>query len=331
MPKKARSVPQPGEDENEFIDRCVQQMMDDGEAQDTDDAYAACQGIWEQHSVKAGKGKVVVHKIHSEQPRGFEYVLSDETPDRYGDILMVSGWDITNFKKNPIALFGHRSDFPIGLWGNLRVENKQLRGNLQLAPKGTSPRIDELRKLVEAGILKAVSVGFVPINSKPRGKDVNGTIYTKHELIETSLVSIPANPNALQVVKQLNISPDVQRLVFDKRGIVEKPTRLLLEEGYRQGRERLDAKLQRACQALNEACAELDRLRLLERQWLSVFENRKQGLDYERPDLDAIEGARKVSMLINRQKAIVTLARFAVEDAATAVAVINKAMPRKER
>jgi hypothetical protein len=40
---------------------------------------------------------------------GLDFVLSDATVDRYGDIIDAKGWDLTNFKKNPIALFGHSS------------------------------------------------------------------------------------------------------------------------------------------------------------------------------------------------------------------------------
>src|ERR1700750_2709425 len=102
---------------------------------------------------------------------GLEFVLSDDTVDRYGDIIDAKGWVLTNFKKNPIALFGHSSGFPIGTWRNLGTEGGSLIAPLKLAAKGTSARIDELISLVEQGILRAVSVGFVPIKSEPLNPD----------------------------------------------------------------------------------------------------------------------------------------------------------------
>jgi HK97 family phage major capsid protein/HK97 family phage prohead protease len=149
-----------------------------------------------------------------------EFILSDETPDRLGDIISATGWDLENFKKNPIALFNHHSDFPIGKWANLRVDKGALRGHLQLAPAGTSPRIDEIRKLIDAGILKAVSVGFRALESEPlqKGNPFGGERYLKQELVETSLVSVPANPNALSVAKSLNISSATLDIVFAKPG-----------------------------------------------------------------------------------------------------------------
>jgi hypothetical protein len=45
-------------------------------------------------------------------------ILSDESVDRVGDVIRADGWVLTNFKKNPIALFQHRADFPLGTWKN---------------------------------------------------------------------------------------------------------------------------------------------------------------------------------------------------------------------
>ncbi len=147
--------------------------------------------------------------------KGMEFILSDATPDRYGDVIEAASWDLANFKNNPVALFNHNPDFPIGKWVNLRVINGQLRGFLQLAPKGISARIDEIIGLIEAGILKAVSVGFLPKEFESIGKG-HGSRYLKSELVETSLVSIPANPNALAVAKSLGVSPETLDVVFGK-------------------------------------------------------------------------------------------------------------------
>lgn len=147
---------------------------------------------------------------------GLEFVLSDGTVDRYGDIVDPEGWVLTNFKKNPIALFGHSSNFPIGKWSDLRVEAGKLIGKLTLAKRGTSYRIDELIGLVEQGILRAVSVGFRPIKSEPIDPErpYGPQKYVKQELLETSLVSVPANPAALARAKSLNISDEIIRLAF---------------------------------------------------------------------------------------------------------------------
>lgn len=97
-----------------------------------------------------------------------------------------------------------------------------------LAPQGTSPRIDEIRRLIDAGILRAVSVGFRPSSYEPLndgGGKAIGYRFTKQELLETSLVAVPANPNALQVAKSLKISSATLDLVFAGQGRKDAITR----------------------------------------------------------------------------------------------------------
>ncbi|TGN90911.1 phage major capsid protein [Bradyrhizobium yuanmingense] len=153
-----------------------------------------------------------------------EFVLSDDTVDRYGDIIDASGWVLSNFKKNPIALFGHSSSFPIGTWSDIRIEGKKLVAKLNLAKRGTSARLDELIGLVEQGILRAVSVGFRPIKSEPINPDrpYGPQKYTKQELLETSLVSVPANPAALALAKSLKISDETMSLAFGEHADVRR-------------------------------------------------------------------------------------------------------------
>ena len=75
---------------------------------------------------------------HQDKSDPFTFVLSDESVDRMGDTIRASGWDLTSFKSNPIALFGHSHDKPVGRWENVRVVGKRLVGTLKLAKPGTS-------------------------------------------------------------------------------------------------------------------------------------------------------------------------------------------------
>src|SRR5215469_13158004 len=230
--------PEEGEDKDDYIERCIDELADqfDLSGDDVDEHFEdlshACETAYENFSTQEyeeeghkpprfKQSKGVAHfKTHAEEVQGMEFVLSDETPDRIGDIIVATGWEFEQFNKNPIALFNHNANFPIGRWQNLRIDGTSLKGHLIMAPKGTSDRIDELRKLIDAGILKAVSVGFRDIESEPLDKKDpwGGRKFTKQELVETSLVSVPANPNALAVAKSLNISATTIDLVFAKHG-----------------------------------------------------------------------------------------------------------------
>jgi HK97 family phage prohead protease/HK97 family phage major capsid protein len=234
--KHGKQVPDPDDyeddDEDQFISDCVDEIGNED----------VCQMLWDDRS--AGELK---HKTHDGKVSGMEFVLSDETPDRLDDVIMSDGWDFKHFKRNPIALFGHRSDFPIGRWNNIRVESKSLVAELEMAPEGTSDRIDEIRRLVGAGFLKAVSVGFKPIEMEEREGTDWGTVFTKCELVECSVVAVPANPNALAVAKSLNISPEIMDMIFAGQGNGDRIRRRGLNGGHaksnREGKGRLMSSL----------------------------------------------------------------------------------------
>lgn len=157
----------------------------------------------------------IIKKVEAAEVSGdLTFVLSDGTVDRYGDTIEAKGWEIDWFRKNPIALFGHDHDFPIGRWEDVRVEGGKLLARLKLAAEGTSARIDEIRGLIAQGILKAVSVGFKPIESEPM---IGGVHFIRQELLECSVVGVPANPAALAVARSLHVSPETIRQAFGEQ------------------------------------------------------------------------------------------------------------------
>jgi phage head maturation protease len=141
--------------------------------------------------------------------RSARFVMTSETPDRMGDVVIMDGIDIKEFTKNPVAFFSHNSaNFPIGKWANLQRYSHaavpRLEGTLQLAPGGGPiEQIDQAAWSIEHGLMKACSIGFLPdwnaaekmINSA--GDWEGGIQFNKVELLECSLVGIPANPQAL--------------------------------------------------------------------------------------------------------------------------------------
>ncbi len=142
------------------------------------------------------------------------FVLTTETADRVGDIVMLKGLDTSNFKNNPVALVHHRmGDFPVGIWKNLRIHGDALLADLTLAAKGTSQMADLARSLIEQGILRAVSVTFKPNEAEPLKP--RGMRFTKSELLEASLVSVPMNPRAVMVAKSLGMSDEQISQFFD--------------------------------------------------------------------------------------------------------------------
>jgi HK97 family phage major capsid protein/HK97 family phage prohead protease len=151
-----------------------------------------------------------------------EYVMSDGSTDRMGDVIEPDGWRLDHFQRNPVALFNHNLDFPIGRWLDVGVRKGQLTGRLELM-EPVSYRLKELHAAVAAGVLRAVSVGFHSDNFEPLGKS-GGIRFTEAELVECSLVSVPANPNALAVARSLGISRETERLIFGANAFDEDRT-----------------------------------------------------------------------------------------------------------
>ena len=127
--------------------------------------------------------------------RQVRVVASDATPDRMGDVLDPNGCDLRNYYKNPIVLAQHDSNQPIGRCSDIAVRGGQVVATIEFPPAGTSDRSDEYLALLKAGILGAVSVGFLPVAYKPR--QAGGFLFTEWEMLELSVVSVPANPSAL--------------------------------------------------------------------------------------------------------------------------------------
>lgn len=149
-------------------------------------------------------------ELRAVEDNQFEFIASDETVDRYGDVVRVAGWDIANYKRNPIVLFQHQNSVPVGISTKVWIDGKKLMARIKLAQEGTSAFIDTLRKLLQQNIIRAVSVGFAPTKEPNLLRDekndrITGYEFVGQELLEISLVSVPANPSALSLAKSLSI------------------------------------------------------------------------------------------------------------------------------
>ena len=120
-------------------------------------------------------------------------IASDPTLDRTKDVMKPEGVVLDNYRENPIVLASHDPRSPIGT-AAVAVKNNRVEALIDFAPKGVSVKADEYCGLAKAGVLRAVSVGFDPIDFEPNKS--GGYDFNKWELMELSLVSVPANPGA---------------------------------------------------------------------------------------------------------------------------------------
>lgn len=132
--------------------------------------------------------------------RTIRFVFSDATVDHSNDSIDPKGWDLSIFKRNPVALFAHMSwEPPIGRASNVAVQSDKLVGDIEFATAEVYEFADTIYRLVKGKFLKAVSVGFMPkqwafSNDKNRP---NGIDFKKQQLLEISCCPLPANPSAL--------------------------------------------------------------------------------------------------------------------------------------
>jgi HK97 family phage prohead protease len=140
-----------------------------------------------------------VRKNSTGDGRIYTFIASDQSVDRSGDTIDPHGWDLAGWKKtgSPI-LYGHdASSLPIGKGVAARVDKDRLMVSVRFAPTSMGQRVEQL--IAGDHGLKSVSVGFVPTTfSFSKDKDrLHGIDYHSQKLLELSVVSVPANENAV--------------------------------------------------------------------------------------------------------------------------------------
>lgn len=136
---------------------------------------------------------------HVDESRFSRFVASSNRIDRYGDIIEQE-WALDDFMKNPVFLWSHNSwGEPIG-WVRefeANAERTETIARVEFAPAGHDPFVDKLVRAVNMRLIRAVSVGFMPVEMEDRLDERgrwDGYRFLRSQLIELSLCTIPANP-----------------------------------------------------------------------------------------------------------------------------------------
>ena len=114
--------------------------------------------------------------------------------DRAGDSISAEAWQkggLKNFEKNPIILFNHDYDKPIGRATGL----KSGPNGLELECRISKAAPNNVAQLVKDGVLGAFSVGF-RVKDADYIKETDGLMIKDAELFEVSVVSVPCNQEA---------------------------------------------------------------------------------------------------------------------------------------
>jgi hypothetical protein len=161
-----------------------------------------------------------------------DFIASDESLDRFDEIICASGWRLDTYRRNPVFQNAHQYGdilFTLGkaLITEVRTIPRKAPNNLStLTPQPSTVLFQRIQfatdvnpvarvayGLYKGKFLNAVSVGFIPLRwedapaggtSSAGGRNGGKAArrqarrkYLEQELLEVSAVGIPANPNAL--------------------------------------------------------------------------------------------------------------------------------------
>ena len=129
--------------------------------------------------------------------------------DRAGDIIEAEAWTkggLENFKNNPVLLFNHDYNRPIGRATGLEVT----KNGLEISGR-ISKAAGEIKDLVKDGVLGAFSVGF-RVKDADYMTETDGYKIKDAELFEVSVVSVPCNQGAtFSLAKSFDTMEDYEK------------------------------------------------------------------------------------------------------------------------
>lgn len=197
------------------------------------DVYPDLTDEYGEEAVLIRKGITPADLDVKEDERAIISYINTAAKDRDGEIVLPSGADLTDYRKNPVVLFGHRyHDLPIGknMW--IKADEKGLIAKTQYANHEEAEKVYQYRK---DGFPLAESVGFIPLEYKTptykngeaiwdsndleymglSKKDLKGVraVYTKWSMLEYSDVAVPSNPEALELAKAKGLIKEDQTIV----------------------------------------------------------------------------------------------------------------------
>ena len=152
-----------------------------------------------------------------EESRVIPFVLSTATRDRHGTILNQDGWQLDNYRKNPIVAYQHtlsggmctdpNPDFVVGKSITQGLEgsgmDRVLVAEAQFEPAEINPLAEKVFRKLLFGSLSRTSVGFLELGvgkygegDQARGEENETFYFAGQELLEFSIVNLPSNPDA---------------------------------------------------------------------------------------------------------------------------------------
>lgn len=149
----------------------------------------------------------------AEESDSYIFTISTPQKDRHGTVILPTAWRLDNYNANPIVAYQHhtgddwmtgRTSDPDDIIGKSTVwlDGQELVAQVEFEPADLNEKADKIRRKLDFGSLRAVSVGFRMMaghwGEEKRGEDTDTYYFDEVELLEFSIVNIPSNPGAVK-------------------------------------------------------------------------------------------------------------------------------------
>jgi phage head maturation protease len=164
-------------------------------------------------------------------------VITTEAVDLMSDVVIADGIDLSAYQKTMVVLHEHDPCQPVGkcLW--LKPVPRGIKAKTYYTPRPEDWSEDKwlpdwVWQNIKAGVVVGKSIGFLPVEVREPSNDEKSIpeyegctrVITKSILCEFSVVSTPANPNALvEEVKHLPAAPSREELLAIIKGAYRQP------------------------------------------------------------------------------------------------------------
>lgn len=135
-----------------------------------------------------------------------EFIVSNSATDRYGESIVMEGINTEKYMSNPVVLWGHDYNaLPLGRTLRLRKDGGNLIALVQF-DTDLSEFANTVYQQILRGTISAASIGGL-VQSYGLNEDntTDWATIAELEMVEWSVVAVPANPEALVLSKAFGI------------------------------------------------------------------------------------------------------------------------------
>jgi hypothetical protein len=148
--------------------------------------------------------KILDIKVLDRQKDGGRIVISTGNKDRDRDRVFPQGGKLANYLNNPVVLWGHDYFSAASLIGRataIEVSEIGITSTFELRPAASETDPQHIVLLLwNQDFVRTASIGFIPETLAPN--DFGGLDFVSWELLEWSLVPVPANADALRLAAE---------------------------------------------------------------------------------------------------------------------------------